>query len=190
MRDRLKRGFTLIELLIVIAVIGVLIAIVVLAIDPLEQLARGRDAARKAAVAQLGGAMAAHVTNSLVTSYPSVGGASTMTATTWQTYLQNAGEIANPITVPALAGGGTCVVGIAGSRQNNLCYNPSGNRAVIYTLLESDSERDRSDGTLAGGTCTPTAGFGHVAWDSGQGRAGLVCTATNVALTSPVTFAP
>ena len=45
-----SRGFTLIELLIVIAVLGVLAAVVLVAIDPGQQLARGRDSGRKPSI--------------------------------------------------------------------------------------------------------------------------------------------
>lgn len=41
-----KRGFTLIELLVVIAIIAVLAAVVVLLINPIEILRRGRDSTR------------------------------------------------------------------------------------------------------------------------------------------------
>ena len=65
---KLSKGFTLIELLIVIAVIGVLAAVILVAIDPIEQLARGRDAGRKSTNVQLGRALEAFYANT--GSYP------------------------------------------------------------------------------------------------------------------------
>lgn len=47
------KGFTLIELLIVIAVIGIISAVLMVAINPLTQTAKARDAARKSYLAQL-----------------------------------------------------------------------------------------------------------------------------------------
>lgn len=48
-----KQGFTLIELLIVIAILGILAAIVMIAIDPTEKMRQARDAGRKYAIAQI-----------------------------------------------------------------------------------------------------------------------------------------
>ena len=48
-----EQGFTLIELLIVIAVIGVLAAALLVAINPLEQLNRAKDAGAKSDAVQL-----------------------------------------------------------------------------------------------------------------------------------------
>jgi len=47
------KGFTLIELLIVIVIIGILAVAVLAAIDPIEQIRRGRDTARQAAAKEL-----------------------------------------------------------------------------------------------------------------------------------------
>ena len=50
---RLIRGFTMIELLIVIAVLGVLAIAVLSAINPIEQINRGRDTATRSDAEQL-----------------------------------------------------------------------------------------------------------------------------------------
>lgn len=50
---QVQRGFTLVELLVVIAIIAILAAVVVLIINPLELVRRGRDAARLADLAHL-----------------------------------------------------------------------------------------------------------------------------------------
>lgn len=64
MRPAQRRGFTLIELLIVIAVIGVLAAVVLIAINPVRRLAQARDAGRKSDVGQIATASQAYyVTN-------------------------------------------------------------------------------------------------------------------------------
>lgn len=52
-----KKGFTLIELLIVIAVIGVLAAVILIVINPLAQLQKARDAGRKSDIKQIKNAM-------------------------------------------------------------------------------------------------------------------------------------
>ena len=60
LRNFSSKGFTLIELLIVIAILGVLAAGSLVAIDPVEQLARARDSGRKSAVTQMGRALQAY----------------------------------------------------------------------------------------------------------------------------------
>lgn len=50
---RKAQGFTLIELLIVIALIGILAVALLSAINPLEQLRKGRDSTRKADASEL-----------------------------------------------------------------------------------------------------------------------------------------
>lgn len=171
LQKRFEKGFTLIELLIVIAVIGVLIAIVLLAINPLEQLARGRDANRKTAVAQLGRALSAYITTQSLPLYPPPP-AGFIPA--WQTSLRNAGEVGNIIVVPVSprAAPAPC----AANAEGNMCYSSTGPNAVIWTILESASETDKSDGVTGGGTCTTAPTHqAVVVWDSSQGRAGLLC---------------
>ncbi len=53
MKNKFSRGFTLIELLVVIAIIGVLASGVLVAINPLEQIKKARDAQRKQDLAQI-----------------------------------------------------------------------------------------------------------------------------------------
>ncbi len=68
-----KLGFTLIELLIVIAILGVLTALVLLAINPAQRLRQARDAGRKSDIAQIATALESYYTTS-TTGYPTGAG--------------------------------------------------------------------------------------------------------------------
>ena len=57
MKKYLSRGFTMIELLIVIAVLGILAVAVLAAINPIEQINRGRDTGTRSDAEQLIGAI-------------------------------------------------------------------------------------------------------------------------------------
>ncbi len=154
-QDSSSSAFTLIELLIVIAVLGVLAAVVLIAIDPLEQLARGRDSGVKQSVGQLGRA---------VQSYYTVNQALPLANTSWITTLVNSGEIKiapSSNVAPGCTGGGI---------QNNLCYKISGTDFIVYTILESKSENTKPS-TCAAGTQR------WYAYASGLGRAGTICQA-------------
>lgn len=60
---KLSSGFTLIELLIVISVLGILAVAVLSAINPIEQINRGKDTASRSDAEQLLGAMDRFYTN-------------------------------------------------------------------------------------------------------------------------------
>ena|SRR3989344_7112496 len=81
----LKKGFTLIELLIVMAILGVLAVVVLVAINPAEQMRRARDSGRISGAQQIGRAIQAYYTGNGV--LPGVG------ANPWNTDLVNAQEL-------------------------------------------------------------------------------------------------
>lgn len=154
----IKKGFTLIELLIVIAVLGVLAAVVIVAINPFQQLAKGRDAGRLTATAQLG---EANVT------YAVANAGSYVTANaSWITSLQTSGEIS---TVPAaiaysISGISACSTNV----QNNICYKQSSSTGpiVVYARLEATNNISRC----------PAGQNAWATYSSADGRGGIVCS--------------
>lgn len=175
-----SKGFTLIELLIVIAVIGVLAAVILVAIDPVEQLGRGRDAGRKSSVAQLGRALEAYFT--VNGGYPSPAG-----PPTWNITITDSGEIkffptnpTLPVIPPCLLGGGVMV--------NNFCYklDPAGPNIVVYTRMESKSET-RKPGSPCATAPIPYDATWYI-YSSLYGRSGIVCQVPEPAPAGPFTF--
>jgi len=181
-------GFTLIELLIVMAILGVLAVVVLVAINPVQQLARTRDAGRKSGVSQVGRALEAFYTShggkylygrtagsNPGTNCNTDGNQVFSDADDWLTCLVNTGEIS---TEPGLinysvAGTGVCTIGAQySSEQNGLCYTVSSadDEAVVYAGLESDSERSKCPDS--GGPFQP-----FFVWSTRDGRGGLVCIA-------------
>jgi prepilin-type N-terminal cleavage/methylation domain-containing protein len=174
------KGFTLIELLIVIAVIGILAAVVLAAIDPAEQLKRGRDSSRIQTVATLGHAMAAYVT----IQQSNIAGGFTLPAATntWQTMLVNSGDIKVTASAPGTGSGCTPAVNC----QNNFGYNPVGNEFVLWTNVESKSAITKAANGVATG-----CGVGNVAvyaYDSTLGQAGSTCISASSAPSTGLTL--
>ncbi len=151
-----RRGFTLIELLVVIAILGVLAAAVLLAINPAEQLARGRDAGRLSTIDQLGHAVEAYYT--VQNSFPAVGAA-------WVTTLQTAGELK---IIPANPTGPAYTTPTCTNAQGGYCYNVNATpEAVVYTPAESSSEKSKC-----------ASGTAYLTWSSAAGRTGVDCPAS------------
>jgi type IV pilus assembly protein PilA len=106
----LKKGFTLIELLIVIAILGVLAVVVLVAINPVQQLARTRDAGRISTVSQLGHSVEAYYTSHNGT-YPATGLGGITTLVSTGEITQVPAEVNNTLTTNATLGG--CAAGSA-----------------------------------------------------------------------------
>jgi prepilin-type N-terminal cleavage/methylation domain-containing protein len=173
MRNYLKssKGFTLIELLIVIAVLGVLAAVVLVAIDPVEQLARGRDSGRKTTVAQIGHAMVSYYTTNAA--YPA--------AAAWNTTLTNSGDLK---LVPADPGGSVAAPACAapGVALSGWCYKVNATpEFVLYSHMESKTEQRK-------GTCAGTAANTWYVYSSVDGKSGTVCQAGEPAAGGSYTY--
>ncbi len=155
-------GFTLIELLVVIAILGVLAGGVLIAINPLEQLSRARDAGRKTTIDSLGKSVQAYYTSQSAV-YPTTG-------TTWMNTVQTSGELK---TLPTNPSGTSYTVGCNNSAtlaQNGYCYNSNATDAIVYTRAES-----KSSTTTAG--CNAATQTTWVVWSSADGKTGLTCVA-------------
>ncbi len=179
-KNSLQKGFTLIELLVVIAVLGVLATIVLLAVNPGEQLARARDTSRIAAVTQLGRAVQSYFT--------AAGGSLSLlpqgaagTAIDWMAPLITSNDLkvrpGNPAwgTTPATS---NCTTGYADTLPTPLpnggqyCYQvgvgPAYN-AVVYARLESN---------LYNNKCGTTASVAVGVFSSADARFGVTCLPT------------
>lgn len=177
MKDNiLKKGFTLIELLIVIAIIGTLAVVVLLALNPIQQLARTRDAGRISTVTQLGHAIEAFATvhdgvypdpGSVP---PAPGGCpATGAVGTWVSdCLVDSGEISSaPGGINySVTGRDPCA---AVEIENSVCYvaNADFDDAIVYMSAEADTNISR---------CAAGSGVWFV-YDVSESRGGILCTA-------------
>lgn len=174
-------GFTLIELLIVIAIIGVLAVVVLVAINPAQQLARTRDSGRKSAINQLGHAMEAYAISHLAIYAPDDG--SGCTPDNWIGCLTYSGEIA---LIPGevsynISGSSSC--SDSSVVNNTWCYDSANDAGaapiIIYATLESTSDNS----ICASGE---TAYF---VYSTDHGRGGTVCSTSEPQASGSWTFA-
>lgn len=152
-----NKGFTLIELLIVMAILGVLAVVVLIAINPAEQLARARDAGRISGVNQLGRAVSAYFTvNGCL---PGTAGTGTCPSTAaWDADLISSEEL---LTIPQQIDPALTSVGCV----RGWCFASSGDNFVLYAEIESTQKLNQ-----CGGAAQAYAGF-----SSSAARGGIWC---------------
>jgi len=129
-----SKGFTLVELLVVIAILGILAVVVLVAINPGEQIARGRDSARVELVSQVGTAMTRYSVSQVLATYPAG-------SATWQNSLVTDRDLQVAASAPS-----PTVACLATNSQNNICYAPlssSSDYAIWINGIESTKEKNR-----------------------------------------------
>ena len=156
--DKFTKGFTLIELLVVIAVIGVLAGAIIVAINPTEQLARGRDTGKKSTTQQVANAVNAY--------YAANSGIMPVNTAGWMGTLTASGDLK---VLPAAATP-TCASTGNASAQLGYCYITQGSSSnfAVFAALESISERSKC-------SANPTVTSAFFLYSSSDAKAGTVC---------------
>ena len=165
---KFKRGFTLIELLIVMAILGVLAVVVLVAINPNEQLKRARDAGRITALTQLGHNLEAYAT--------SHNGLYVTEANDWISSatagLVGAGEIqTTPAEITYSDSSLVACDGTGEGIENGWCYDydaTTTESVIAFARMESDSNQS---------LCTTAGDIGWFVYASAAGRGGVYCDA-------------
>ena len=152
MTAKIYKGFTLIELLIVIAILGVLAVVVLVAINPVQQLARTRDSGRISSVAQIGHAVEAYMA-SHNGSYP-----------TDLTELVTSGELT---AIPSEVNNNLSALCMTDVLQG-WCYETDETQEfLVWSRLEADTN-------ITLGSCTDES---YIVYMSAAGKACIVCDA-------------
>jgi len=166
---RKSAGFTLIELLIVIAILGVLAVVVLVAINPVEQLAKTRDAGRISTVTQLGHSLQAYYT-ARNANYPSEG--------FWGTNLTDSGELStfpagvtySAYSIVACDDTDTATLPTGVNAIPTYCYDEDASSndygVIVYSSMESNTQNSKC------GTGDTAAAI----FSTADGRGGIVCT--------------
>lgn len=160
----MSQGFTLVELLIVIAILGTLAVVVLVAINPVQQLAKTRDTGRKSTAQQLGHSLEAYAVNNNGNYVPE--------GATWITSLVTSGEITS---IPGSVGYSVTGITACGTNaQNGYCYDATtgagGGPFIIFARLEATADISRCTSQFGG---TDRA---YSIYSSAQGKGGVVCT--------------
>jgi len=160
----IKKGFTLVELLIVIAIIGVLAVVVLVAINPVEQLAKTRDSGRISSVTQLGHALQAYYTSKNAIYPPEA---------SWNASMVVSGELSTFPSGIAYTAYAVLPCVTADNDEPSVtptyCYDLDvTNGPIVYSKMESNNQNTKCSGG------TPQA---FAAFSTADGRGGVVCGA-------------
>ncbi len=153
------RGFTLLEILIVMAILGVVAVIVIVAINPTERQAQARDTGRISSVGQIGRATVAYY--SVKGSFPSGAG--------WAQDLTQAGELSSfPSGIKYSAYSvNPCTTFAQPGVDATFCYAvDSSNGAIIFATAEANSHNNK---------CTSPE-VAYFTYSTGDGRGGTICS--------------
>jgi len=159
------KGFTLVELLIVIAIIGVLAVVVLVAINPVEQLAKTRDSGRISTVTQIGHALQAYYTSHATQTSAWPGD------TTWSADLTTSGELSTfPSGIGYPASFTICTENDEPATTPTYCYDWDSTAtdygSIVYSRMESDNQNSK---------CGAQNAFALFSTEDGRG--GIVCSA-------------
>lgn len=155
-QKKFLRGFTLIELLIVIAIMGILAAAVLVAVNPLKRQQQARDSGRKSDIGQIATALQAWSTSPGSGNYPG-----------------NAGGTSDVVTV--------ALTTLTASDLKRVPDDPSGG-SIHYTYTANSATP--GEAAVYAALEAPTGVAGSVwCWRSGTGIASELSAAT--ACTAP-----
>lgn len=157
-------GFTLVELLVVIAVLGVLAAGVLVAIDPFEQLQRGRDSGRRSAITELGrGAEKYNTTQTTALTHE--------VNNSWMDKLLNNGDIKVKPVNPNPSGYTACTT----NNEEGYCFTSTNGQFIVFA--RGESKQLRNEAPASGGGMCPASDI-WIVYNSTVGRTGLLCKGT------------
>ena len=152
----LRKGFTLMEILIVVAILGVLVVVALISINPAQRQAQARDTGRKSSIIQLGHAVQTYFTAS--SSFPS--------NANWAQDLINIGELSTFPSGIRYNSGTNCVTFVQPGDDPTYCYGLDvTNGAIVFSTAEANIN-------LVKCTSPETAYF---AFSSADSRGGTIC---------------
>lgn len=135
----------------VIAVLGVLASIVLVAVNPAENLAKAHDGKTKQSVSHIG---------SSLTTYYSTKNQFPTADTEWMSDLITAGDLNDRPSAPSE------LCNPATALDTNFCLQTTASSAVIYARLTSKNENSK---------CSVSSDVPYFLYDTSKGRACLVC---------------